>query len=229
MKKIYNYLQSKSYVVSNNFVKCYQYIYYAHIRKNLKNKDFSLFSPNCYAGLIYHRLGLQFMSPTINMLFPSKKEYLRFVSDLKRYLSLDLVESEDERFPFPVGVLGDIELVFNHYKSFDEAKTAWDKRKQRINYDNIFIIFDDYVDAEYDDLVKFNQIPCRGKVILTANEYPDLENTIQIKKYSKDHIMKAYLLEKNRWTGKCPADKDFDFVRWLNGEDIFNANEKLHN
>ena len=60
----------------------------------------------------------------------------------------------------------------------------------------------------------------------TANEYPDLENTIQIKKYSKDHIMKAYLLEKSHWTGKCPADKDFDYVRWLNGEDIFNANKK---
>ena len=38
--------------------------------------------------------------------------------------------------------------------------------------------------------------------------------------------MKAYLLEKSRWTGKCPADKDFDYVRWLNGEDIFNANKK---
>ena len=44
-----------------------------------------------------------------------------------------------------------------------------------------------------------------------------------------NHVMKAYLLEKNRWTGKCPADKDFDFVRWLNGEYIFNVNEKLHN
>ena len=226
MHRLKNYLLEKSYLISNVFLRNYQKVYYRRLRKRLKNKDFSLFSPNCYAGLIYHRLGLQFMSPTINMLFPSKKEYLRFVSDLKRYLSLDLVESEDERFPFPVGVLEDIELVFNHYKSFDEAKTAWDKRKQRINYDNIFIIFDDYVDAEYDDLVKFNQIPCRGKVILTANEYPDLENTIQIKKYSKDHIMKAYLLEKSHWTGKCPADKDFDYVRWLNGEDIFNANKK---
>ena len=63
----------------------------------------------------------------------------------------------------------------------------------------------------------------------TANEYLDLDNTIQIRKYSNDHIMKAYLLEKSRWTGKCPADKEFDFVRWLNGEDIFNANQKLHN
>lgn len=43
-----------------------------------------------------------------------------------------------------------------------------------------------------------------------------------------NHVMKAYMFGKNRWTGKCSADKDFDFIRWLNGEDIFNANEKLH-
>lgn len=202
MHRLKNYLLEKSYLISNVFLKCYQKVYYRRLRNRLKNKDFSLFSPNCYAGLIYHRLGLQFKSPTINMLFPSKKEYLKFVSDLKRYLSYELVESKDERFPYPVGVIGDVELVFNHYKSFDEAKNAWNKRKQRINFDNIFIIFDDYVDAEYDDLVRLNQIPCRGKVILTANEYPDLDNTIQIKKYSKDHIMNAYLLEKSRWTGK---------------------------
>ena len=119
MQKFQNYLKNKSYLISNVFLRNYQKVYYHRLRKRLKNRDFSLFSPNCYAGLIYHRLGLQFKSPTINMLFPSKKEYLKFVSDLKRYLSLDLVESEDERFPYPVGMLGDVELVFNHYKSFE--------------------------------------------------------------------------------------------------------------
>ena len=138
MQKFQNHLKNKSYLISNVFLRNYQKVYYRRLRNRLKNKDFSLFSPNCYAGLIYHRLGLQFKSPTINMLFPSKKEYLKFVSDLKRYLSYELVESKDERFPYPVGMIGDVELVFNHYKSFDEAKNAWNKRKQRINFDNIF-------------------------------------------------------------------------------------------
>lgn len=119
MNRFNEYLSTKSYLVSNAVLVKYHQKYYSRLRKKIKNKDFSLFSPNCYAGLIYHRLGLQFKSPTINMLFPSKKEYLKFVSDLKRYLSLDLVESEDERFPYPVGMLGDVELVFNHYKSFE--------------------------------------------------------------------------------------------------------------
>lgn len=200
----------------NLFRKTYEKHYYHRLRKRNNNKDFSLFSPNCYAGLIYHRLGLQFQSPTINMLFPSKKEYLKFISNLKLYISLELRETKDERFPYPAGMVGDVELVFNHYSSFQEAKEAWEKRKQRINYNNIFIIFDDYVDAEYEDLIEFNKIPCRGKVILTAKDYPELDNVIQISKYKKDHIMRPYLSEKSQWTGKCPADKDFDFVEWLN-------------
>lgn len=150
------------------------------------------------------------------MLFPSKKQYLSFVSNLKYYLSLDLIEIKDDKYPYPAAMLDDVEIVFNHYKSFDEAKLAWDKRKTRVNYDNVFLIFDDYVDAEYEDLVKFNQIECRGKVILTAKDYKNLDNVIQIRKYRKKEVMKPYLLEKNRWTGKCPADKDFDFVEWLN-------------
>lgn len=143
---------------------------------------------------------------------------MKFVSNLNYYLSLELEEIKDERFPYPAGVVGDVELVFNHYSSFQEANEAWIKRKERINYDNVFMIFDDIADAEYEDLIKFSSIPCRGKVILTAKEYPDLENVVQISKYKKDHIMRPYLMERNQWTGKCPADKDFDFVSWLNKE-----------
>lgn len=67
MQKFQNYLKNKSYLISNVFLRNYQKVYYRRLRKRLKNIDFSLFSPNCYAGLIYHRLGLQFKSPTISL------------------------------------------------------------------------------------------------------------------------------------------------------------------
>ena len=57
----------------------YEKYYFNSCQKKNKNTDFSLFSPNCFAGIIYHRLGLEFKSPTINMLFPIKKQYLKFV------------------------------------------------------------------------------------------------------------------------------------------------------
>ncbi len=101
------------------------------------------------------------------MFFPSKKEYLKFVSNLRYYTSLELKEIEDERFPYPAGMVGDVELVFNHYSSFQNANEAWEKRKKRINFQNVFILFDDCADAEYEDLVEFNKIHCQGKAIFT--------------------------------------------------------------
>ena len=47
-------------------------------KKRLKNKDFTLLTPNCLAGIIYHNLGLQFSSPTINIQFNDKTEFYKF-------------------------------------------------------------------------------------------------------------------------------------------------------
>lgn len=203
------------YFFANKFRTYYEKFYFNNLRKKLKNNNFSLFSPNCYAAIIYHRLGLKFNSPTINMLFPIKKQYLKFVSNIEYYLSKDLEFISDPDYNCPVAILDDVKLVFNHYKSVEEANHKWNQRKLRVNYNNIFIIFDDISDAEYSDLLEFNKIECKGKVILTSKNY-DLPNTIQISKYKKSGIMKPYLMDKNIWTGKTPADYDFDFVKWLN-------------
>ena len=89
----------------------YEKYYFNSCRKKNKNTDFSLFSPNCFAGIIYHRLGLEFKSPTINMLFPIKKQYLKFVSNLKYYMELPLVFIEDKHYNCPVGMVGDVKIV----------------------------------------------------------------------------------------------------------------------
>ena len=214
-KKLFKYI---TYKLQYLFCKTYQKVYFLYLQKRLVNKDFSLFSPNCYAGIIYHRLNLEFKSPTINMFFPSKKEYLKFVSNLRHYLNVELINCIDSNYDCPVGMVDDVKIVFNHYDTFEEAKVAWNRRKSRVNYDNIYIIYDDISDSDYSDLIKFNQIVCNNKVILTAKKYKDLENAIQIKKYSKDEVMKPYLLEKSPWTGKTPADKVFDYVNWLNSK-----------
>lgn len=213
MNKILNYMQ---YKFASKVKKIYEYFYFKRLRKKLKNNDFSLFSPNCYAGLIYHRLGLQFKSPTINLLFPIKKHYLKFISNIKHYLSEELFFYKDDNYDCPTAMLGDVKIVFNHSKTEEEAAENWNKRKTRVNYDNIFLLFDDIADAEYSDLVEFLKIPCKGKMILTAKKYPEFKQSTQITKYKEEQILKPYLMENSIWTGKNPADKDFDFIKWLN-------------
>ena len=61
----------------------------------------------------------------------------------------------------------------------------------------------------YDDLVEFNKIECKGKVIFTASDYLGLDNIVQISKYKNEGKLKAYLLDKSIWTGKNAVDKDF--------------------
>lgn len=204
-------------VIAPKYKKVYQFFYFKSLRKRLVNTDFSLISPNCYAGIIYHRLGLRFTSPTINLLFPIKKQYLKFVSNLEYYLKLDLQFIKDEKYRCPVAMLDDVKIVFNHYKTETESSELWNKRKQRINYRNLFIIFDDCADAEYKDLLAFENLDCKGKVILSPRKYNGLNHIIQISKYKEMTKMPAYLLDESMWTGKNVADSDFDFVSWLNG------------
>lgn len=213
IRKIYDKV---FFMIANKHRTIYEKFYFKKLRKNLINKDFSLFSPNCYAGIIYHRLGLQFRSPTINLFFPVKKQYLKFVSNISYYLEKDLTFIKDSEYSCPVAMLDDVKIVFNHYHSEAEAISSWNKRKKRVNYDNIFIIFDDISDVSYNDLIEFNKISCKGKVIFTAKDYNNLNNSVQISKYKKSGLMKAYLLDKNAFTGKNVADRDFDFIKWLN-------------
>ena len=89
-------------------------------------------------GVIYHDLVLQFLSPTINLFF-SPNDFCKFCLNLKYYISLQIKEKESPK-PYPVGMVGDIELNFMHYESFEEARQCWEKRKARINYDNLVVI-----------------------------------------------------------------------------------------
>lgn len=203
-------------LVPRVFNKVYQLYYFSKCRKRLRNTNFTIISPNCYAGLMYHRLGLQFLSPTINLYFPFRKQYLKFVSNIKYYLEQDLVFEFDNNLNCPIGYIEDIQIVFNHYKSIEHAKNSWDSRKTRVNYDNLYIIFDDIDDIEYNDLVEFNKVNCKGKVIFTSKEYKNLENTVVLSTYKGKDRMEHYLMQKSKYTGKNPADKDFDFVAWLN-------------
>ena len=116
------------------------------LRKRLINRDFTIISNNCCAGIIYSDLGLQFTSPTINLYF-LPEEYLLFGKNLKAYVEGVMVDVSDPAIAsFPIGSikpedcsLPAIRVYFMHYKNYKEAHDFWYRRCQRIHYDNIFI------------------------------------------------------------------------------------------
>lgn len=108
--------------------------------KQLKARDFSIISQNCIGGVFYHDIGMEFLSPTINLFFKGA-DFVRFVRNLTYYIGLELEMRWEEEYP--AGTLDDISIYFMHYRTCREAKEAWDKRKKRINWEKIVIIATD--------------------------------------------------------------------------------------
>lgn len=188
--------------------------YEKKMRRRLKNHDFTFLASNCTAGIIYHRLGMKFLSPTINM-FIWQDDFLKFVLDLPHYLGCELQFIETEE-PYPVAMLDDIKLYFNHYKTAEEAREKWEDRKKRMHMDNLYILMCDRDGITEDDMRKLEQVDCKNKVVLTAKPHPDIDFAFQLPEYANEDYV-GYYLGKNAITDKTVVEKHFDFVKWLNG------------
>jgi len=135
-------------------------------RRKLKAGDFSIISQNCIGGVFYHEMGLQFLSPTINLFF-REPDFMRFVTNLDHYLSLQLrMEWEEE---YPIGYLDDVRIDFMHYDTCEEAKTAWERRKMRICKDRIVVIATDRNGFDEECFEQWKKLPYR-KILYTARK-----------------------------------------------------------
>ena len=186
--------------------------------KELKNSNFSIISSNCNGGIICHDLGVRFNSPTVN-LWMSASDYIKFVSNLERYLNENIVEVKEANVTYPVGLLGgDIKLYFQHYDSFEVALEKWKNRRGRVNFNNIFLIMTDRDGCNYDIIKKFDNLPFKNKVIFTSKKYPDIKSSVYCDIYEADDCV-GILSEFYKLSGKRIYENYFDYVGWLNGVD----------
>ena len=146
-------------------------------RSNLNSKDFTIISNNCWAGKVYQRYGLPYSSPTVGLFFWAE-DYIKFVSNLPYYMSLELsmippTESKHHdmlvtrnQLPCPIGKLDDVEIVFLHYKTEKDAIEKWERRKQRINWNNLYIKFSVMNCCTENHLELFKNLEYEAKVAL---------------------------------------------------------------
>ena len=133
--------------------------------RRLQRSRLSIFSMNCFGGVMLHTLGLPFRSPFVNMFF-EEKDYLRFLHEPRFYMREPLIFKEMTWEPhmkinYPLVTLGDIDIHMNHCKAFDEALKTWDRRKARINWYNLFVTA--YTENE-NFLKEFDALPYGKKV-----------------------------------------------------------------
>ena len=148
------------------------------------------------------------MSPTINLKF-CDTDFVKFVSNLKYYIGLELKFIDNEK-DYPVAELGDIKLQFLHYSSANEAKDAWERRKARINFENVYIILFDRGGLGIDDYEKIDGLNCKDKIVFTSNDNPKYGF------YEKMTNLSNVILYKKDENGIMDLEKQWDYVSFLN-------------
>lgn len=208
------------------FCKVYQYAF-SHIKKfirsivvskeetkRLTNHSFSLICNTCNGGVISSELSEQFRSPTVN-LFIMADDFIRFLEHFNEYINMELVELSNNFLPYPVGELGDIKIYFMHYKSFAEAKEKWEDRKARINFDDLYFLMAQKDFCTEDHLVRFEQLPYKNKLIVTADNHPELLSAVYSHEYHDGDEVDV-LTDFVGLAGHRKYDYVFDYVSWLN-------------
>lgn len=185
-------------------------------RRQLQNKRVTILSSNCLGGLLYHELGLQFLSPTINVRF-SSKDFVKFVLNIRHYLQLEFEEEKDNELPYPVGRLGDITVYFVHYSSFEDAASKWKERCQRIQWDNVFVLLNDCDGVNEDDMRALDKSEFHSILVFTARKYPNVHCAFPLKNFKNSESV-GNTMKKSVLTGAMLAERAFDFVGWFNQE-----------
>ena len=209
MMIFYKIVSKVRYLINKKYNKKYE----ESLRKRLKNDNFSIICSNCVGGVIYNRLGRKFLSPTIN-LWMHQQDFLKFVEKLRDYTALDL-EFVDSEYDYPVALLGDIKIHFNHYKTEREAEECWNRRKSRINYDNLFIIMYERDNITVDDFRILENIECKNKIVFSDKRHPDIDYIVTMETSNRQNGQQC--LDRD-WLGRRTFEKQVDYVKWLNCE-----------
>lgn len=135
--------------------------------RRLQRSRLSIFSMNCFGGLISHTFGLPFRTPIINM-YLKDKDYIRFLRAPRVYMEeqltlKEMVWNDAFKYNHPIATLGNVDFVLNHYPDFNEAVKIWERRKARINWYNLFVTA--YTEDEK-ILEKFDTLPYGKKICL---------------------------------------------------------------
>lgn len=142
--------------------------------------------------------------------------FLKFLLNFEFYLDKSLVFKRDKNDNI-IGIIDDIEVVFNHASSEEKAAQEWNRRKERINKDNLYAIIRelDYYETLPNEIILSLTKKYKNIVIITFDKR---KKKAPFYKYinlsgGKDEFTKNYF-RIDLWARK------WDFVRFLNKKRI---------
>lgn len=194
----------------------------------LKENPVSIIANDCLGGILYHYLNLEFSSPFINCAI-DPDDFLLLANSLEGYMKQPLwLEREGNMHQYPVGTLtylnNKICIHFKHAYSFDEAKKDFDRRRNRINWNNIFIC-SYFSNIEYAE--SFAKLPYRKKNF--TKEDLGIKDSVMMLGYKHEYDNRRkdatqtrafwiYMYDMNNFT------KEINVFRMLLGEEEIRRN-----
>lgn len=183
---------------------------------SISKKDFCIFSNDCWGAEIYRAMEIPYNTPFVGLMLMAPC-YIKLLKDPHKYFESKLEFIPESRYElinelrnkngkFPIGKILDIEIHFQHYKSEEEAIEKWNRRKSRINWDNILVKFTMDKDYATEELLReFDDLPYLRKVCFSKFSYPNSPNCIKINKFVDNGLVMF---------GLCM--RKFDIVGWIN-------------
>lgn len=115
----------------------------------------------------------------------------------------------------PVALCGDITIYFNHDHDEREAAAKWERRKRRLNYDNLYIIMYNGDGVTKEDIQRLETVPCKNKVVFSPVKTSyDLPYMKYFKPNGTDSLSMRGMDQDI--FGIRSIQKRFDFVEFLN-------------
>lgn len=123
----------------------------------------------------------------------------------------------DTKSPYPIGVLDDILIHFNHAKTVEEAYRNWEERKKRIIFDKIYVIAICKKGAKKEDWLWLDKCPIVDyKVLCHEKHNSDGQHFIYVKPSNlgenRGNLLNYDVL------GFRHFEKRFDYVQFINHE-----------
>lgn len=189
------------------------------VKDSSVNPNVSIISQNCIGGVVYHKLGMQFLSPTINMYF-TPDDFLTFVENIEKLITCEPMEDleETKRMGFPVLNIIDKNLIVKlyciHYQTVESAIEKWNIRKKRINLKNLFVIMTDRDGFEPQHFKRFEKLPYK-KLLYTAKKCFD-EEVVFVKDFKNENSV-GRMTDYSDFKGTRYFEKNFNIYAYLYG------------
>ena len=110
---------------------------------DLKNSNISIISNNCWGGVICRTLGIECLSPFKNLSLEDD-DYIKLLNNFRYYMKCEMsflhyAYNQNSKKNYPIMLLDDVKVHCNHDMNPKDAMEKWNRRREKINYNNLFV------------------------------------------------------------------------------------------